>query len=1685
MSATITSPQYDDLLSSLQRVRVWWRVAVLVQGVMLLAATFLGLLMVGVVGDHMLHLPRWLRLSAFVLIVGSSLWVFIRHVLTPLARSFSDAAVAMHVEQSLSGAQNRLIDAIQLWDVFRQTGNPRAKRIVERNIHELPEFRLTDVVDYRPSAKVGALAIAIVAGLMVYAIGFPGYFYNSAVRIAFPFQDFAPIETGKVKVTPGDATVLRGSSIDVRAWLSGTDDRDVAVRYLMGESVWASRKMEAMSPIRFTTKFKNIIEPISYQVLAGRIQSDTYDIQVVEPLEVRAFRLKVTYPEYTGQGERRISFASDVVTVLRGAKLNLEIELTRECSSGQVHFSDGTDKALRPISPRLMAIEIDAEHDVELSFRFTDPHGFAVPEPPSKRLRVIQDREPAVVLVEPGYDVSVNESGQVDFHFQVKDDYGLQYVRFIAERKGGGGAWKLGETPGGRANRKLTGSATVSPAKLKLRPGEALTCYVETNDFYPGRAKSPIRSKAIRVRVITPKQEVAASADAMKEVIELLDDMLQQQSQNLDYTSDVRGAVLSPTKKDTQKSLQQLVAPAIKSQQELRKKGDKLAGLLKSTAPHLEKKVARMAKKEMLVASIWLERAHTAEERSTNIESLDQGLEYQWLIKEKLGALRRLMLEAVEDMLLREIIIAIETIQQEEKRLKVRTDRAMKQGLEQLARKARSQSLRQEFIANWTHEVTEDITDLTGQSSQKAQPVIHILRNVRTRLIERKVVEMMNDCSGLLAGGTFDEGSELEGKIIKEMSDILDFLRGRLLAEVRARVEKLQEMVSKLKKDDGHSKNKEPEEDLPESKDEAEEIDRLEEELARLSENIARAMNTEDTFDPGQLPADELDQEAEPGTLESQQLAKAGAPSDLIPETDLEEPLPLEQSREQDPSKLSRGPKGQGASPGGKGRPGKKPAVSSSDPAPEKKIPLPESEKKKKELEEPEKETEKEDPEQQPEAKEKASTGQKPGPRKRQHSPGQTEPKSQPKVPLMKAPPRHTRPESSKSKMNIPPIPPSKKEKQPEPGEAKPSSPQDPEDEDAKDEQEDPEEDEGNLRWKEDKEGEQAKKPPGQQDPAEKKKEKQAKKEKKPNKGDKEASPPKASNQPGPPSMKKPEGAPLPDAISASGGQADTAMDKTPAPDVPEEIGAEEQDAEGEGESPRQSPPSPEDVDDRDAQQLEERPPPEAPQLGKKDVERSKEDVESPGWLNRKTPDPALMKTLDAKIEELEKRLKPKEEEEESAAFPEDGLADLEAMIKAEPERGAEVPIDALGLSNEPPAKTRNADDFQLHGGHDKDRSADLPEAFQDLVGELLDDQQEELEDFTTSFMESGKDASGVGEMPNSEQDWPIAGTSARGITANILPRGQNLGGRARTGRAGKAFGQNVADVSRDMFGSKGSGMDTPNEKGSMREQRVPNDTGADESVGTGGKTGNDSHKMSGSQHGESNSSAGKKGKGGTGGKREGKGGKGSEGGEVYGGSGETGQGGRGEGTPSEGEPQDPGSGEKMGGGDLKRETSSVGEVSAEEAKYHDWIAAVERIREGTGTYDARVDSLLRDWQRRQRQLSLRAQRLAKQFDQLGLPSRKMKDLAGQMSHLAKLTKFNLDAQDFWERKEKLLSDMKDISGTGPASTAKDQKLEKETIKKMEDVHDAPQERYPEAHRDVIRDYYRDLSKKAAKIRNP
>ena len=82
---------------------------------------------------------------------------------------------------------------------------------------------------------------------------------------------------------------------------------------------------------------------------------------------------------------------------------------------------------------------------------------------------------------------------------------------------------------------------------------------------------------------------------------------------------------------------------------------------------------------------------------------------------------------------------------------------------------------------------------------------------------------------------------------------------------------------------------------------------------------------------------------------------------------------------------------------------------------------------------------------------------------------------------------------------------------------------------------------------------------------------------------------------------------------------------------------------------------------------------------------------------------------------------------------------------------------------------------------------ADLPEELEDLVGELIDQEEEmteETEDVTSSWMDSANEGAGWTAM-----DGPISNMSAKGITGNLQPNSQEVGGRSGEGRSGEASG--------------------------------------------------------------------------------------------------------------------------------------------------------------------------------------------------------------------------------------------------------------------------------------------------------
>lgn len=101
-----------------------------------------------------------------------------------------------------------------------------------------------------------------------------------------------------------------------------------------------------------------------------------------------------------------------------------------------------------------------------------------------------------------------------------------------------------------------------------------------------------------------------------------------------------------------------------------------------------------------------------------------------------------------------------------------------------------------------------------------------------------------------------------------------------------------------------------------------------------------------------------------------------------------------------------------------------------------------------------------------------------------------------------------------------------------------------------------------------------------------------------------------------------------------------------------------------------------------------------------------------------------------------------------------------------------------------------------------------LPDELEDIIGELIEqeeDMREEIEDITSSWMDSLDKGAGWGAM-----DGPISNMSAKGITGNLMPNQQEIGGRSGEGRTGRSYGEMVEKTATGKGGRKTPARLTP-----------------------------------------------------------------------------------------------------------------------------------------------------------------------------------------------------------------------------------------------------------------------------------
>ena len=416
--------------------------------------------------------PLVARVMGYALIIAS----IIRFLFVPLLRRASDARFALYVEERAPQLKQALISAVQEAHTPEpeRASSALAARLMTRASAAIRPLQERAALErprmLRASKTLGALTVVAVA---MFALG-PTGLRDSARLLFVPWstaQAATPMRT--VRVLPGNATVPRGSALEVHASLVGfaADGAELVFRP-DSASEWVRLPMSRdADSTGFRGRMFDLVKPAEYYVESADVRSPTYTLRVSDLPAVKLIALDLRFPAYSGLPVEHIADGGDVAAVV-GTTVVVHAAVTRAVKSGVLHFDDGT----------IVAMAIDTGSTVMGSFKVSrsgfyrvdliTPDGATVAGAVQYVVDAIPDRPPTVSIESPGRDTKVANTDEVTIAVRASDDLGVTSLE-LRYRVNGGEEKRVPITDSlSRKPRDARGAHTLFLEELGLEPGD-------------------------------------------------------------------------------------------------------------------------------------------------------------------------------------------------------------------------------------------------------------------------------------------------------------------------------------------------------------------------------------------------------------------------------------------------------------------------------------------------------------------------------------------------------------------------------------------------------------------------------------------------------------------------------------------------------------------------------------------------------------------------------------------------------------------------------------------------------------------------------------------------------------------------------------------------------------------------------------------------------------------------------------------------------------------------------------------------------------------------------------------------------------------------------------------------------------------------------------------------------------
>jgi len=335
--------------------------------------------------------------------------------------------------------------------------------------------------------SVGALALFAIVALTLY-------------RAAPPSVAILKLTGRAVSVTPGDASIEKGSSLVVLAKFAG--DVPAEASLIIRPANAPERRIPLMKNLDdpvFGASLPDVQAELVYRVEYGHEQTREFRVKTFEFPRLERADARVAYPDYTGLPEKTIEDTRRVSAV-EGSVVDYTFHLNKPVQSatlvelrhsgGDAPSPGGTaTRASLPLladtnRPNVYFSSFKLERSGRYELILVDDVGRTNKVPPLLVLDALTNRAPELKFVFPKGDQRVSALEEIAFKAEASDDFGLKGYGFAYNLAGEETTFvELGKDSKPHEKRAL--DQLVPLEDLGAQPDQLLSYYLWADDFGP------------------------------------------------------------------------------------------------------------------------------------------------------------------------------------------------------------------------------------------------------------------------------------------------------------------------------------------------------------------------------------------------------------------------------------------------------------------------------------------------------------------------------------------------------------------------------------------------------------------------------------------------------------------------------------------------------------------------------------------------------------------------------------------------------------------------------------------------------------------------------------------------------------------------------------------------------------------------------------------------------------------------------------------------------------------------------------------------------------------------------------------------------------------------------------------------------------------------------------------------